>query len=29
LTNEDYIEAIKKAYPVTISEAEPENIGGK
>ncbi len=29
LTNEDYIEAIKKAYPVTISEAEPENIGGQ
>ena len=28
LTNEDYIEAIKKAYPVTISEAEPEDIGG-
>jgi biopolymer transport protein ExbD len=29
LTNEDYIEAIKKAIPVTISEAEPENIGGQ
>ena len=29
LTNEDYIEAIKKAIPVTISEAEPENIGGR
>jgi biopolymer transport protein ExbD len=28
LTNEDYIDAIKKAYPVTISEAEPEDIGG-
>jgi biopolymer transport protein ExbD len=28
LTNEDYIDAIKKAIPVNISEAEPENIGG-
>jgi biopolymer transport protein ExbD len=28
LTNEDYIAAIKKAIPVNISEAEPENIGG-
>jgi biopolymer transport protein ExbD len=29
LSNEDYIEAIKKAIPVNISEAEPEDIGGK
>jgi biopolymer transport protein ExbD len=29
LTNDDYIDAIRKAFPVTISEAEPENIGGK
>lgn len=27
LSNEDYIDAIKKAIPVSISEAEPENIG--
>lgn len=29
LSNEDYISAIKKAVPVSISEAEPENIGDK
>ncbi len=29
LTNQDYIDAIKKAIPVNISEAEPENIGGQ
>ncbi|MBM3434635.1 MAG: biopolymer transporter ExbD [Bacteroidetes bacterium] len=29
LTNEDYIEAVKNAIPITISEAEPENVGGK
>ncbi|HPE86023.1 MAG: biopolymer transporter ExbD [Bacteroidia bacterium] len=27
LSNEDYIDAIKSAIPVSISEAEPENIG--
>jgi len=29
LTNADYSDAISKAVPVAISEAEPENIGGK
>jgi len=29
LSNEDYISAIKSAVPVSISEAEPENIGDK
>lgn len=29
LENKDYIEAIQKAIPVSISEAEPEDIGGK
>jgi biopolymer transport protein ExbD len=29
LTNEDFVDAIKQAIPVNISEAEPENIGGK
>lgn len=29
LSNDTYIEAINKAIPVAISEAEPENIGGK
>ncbi|MFA8449903.1 MAG: ExbD/TolR family protein [Bacteroidales bacterium] len=28
LTEEDKIKAINKAYPMRISEAEPENIGG-
>jgi len=28
LTNADYVDAISKAIPVAISEAEPENIGG-
>jgi biopolymer transport protein ExbD len=28
LTNADYIDAVSKAVPVAISEAEPENIGG-
>ncbi|MBK7175091.1 MAG: biopolymer transporter ExbD [Bacteroidales bacterium] len=28
LTNSDYIDAVSKAVPVAISEAEPENIGG-
>jgi len=28
LENEDQIKAIKEAIPVTISEAEPKNIGG-
>jgi len=29
LTNEDQINAIKTAIPVSISEAEPENVGGQ
>jgi biopolymer transport protein ExbD len=29
LTNEKYLEAIKTAIPVSISEAEPENVGGQ
>lgn len=29
LTSDDYIQAIQKAIPMSISEAEPENIGGK
>lgn len=29
LTNEDYIQAVQKAIPMSISEAEPEDIGGK
>ncbi|MEZ5147684.1 MAG: hypothetical protein R2759_11570 [Bacteroidales bacterium] len=29
LTDEDKIKAIQKAIPVAISEAEPEDIGGK
>lgn len=29
LTNEEYAQAIQKAIPMSISEAEPENIGGK
>ncbi|MFH1122017.1 MAG: biopolymer transporter ExbD [Bacteroidota bacterium] len=29
LTNENYVQAIQKAIPMSISEAEPENIGGK
>lgn len=29
LTNADYIDAVSKAVPVAVSEAEPENIGGK
>ncbi len=29
LINEDQIDAIQKAIPVPISEAEPENVGGK
>jgi biopolymer transport protein ExbD len=29
LTNVDYSEAVSTAVPVAISEAEPENIGGK
>lgn len=29
LTNENYTQAIQKAIPMSISEAEPENIGGK
>lgn len=29
LTDEDKIDAIQEAIPVAISEAEPENIGGK
>lgn len=29
LSNDDYISAIKKAVPVSISEAEPANIGDK
>lgn len=29
LTNADAIDAVSKAIPVAISEAEPENIGGK
>ncbi len=28
LVNEDYADAIQKAIPMAISEAEPENIGG-
>lgn len=28
LLNEDYRKAVKKAVPMAISEAEPENIGG-
>lgn len=28
LVNEDYRDAIQKAIPIAISEAEPENIGG-
>ena len=28
LTNADYIDAVSKAVPVAISEAEPEDIGG-
>lgn len=28
LTNADYIDAVSKAIPVAISEAEPEDIGG-
>ncbi len=29
LKNEDYQKAIQKAIPVSISEAEPKNVGGK
>lgn len=29
LTDEDKIKAVQKAVPVAISEAEPEDIGGK
>jgi hypothetical protein len=29
LTNNDWINAINKAIPVAISEAEPEDVGGK
>ncbi len=29
LTDKDKIDAIQKAVPVAISEAEPENVGGK
>jgi biopolymer transport protein ExbD len=29
LTNEDYIQAVQKAIPMSISEAEPEDIGRK
>jgi len=29
LTDENYIEAVKTAIPITISEAEPENVGGQ
>lgn len=29
LTNDDHIQAVQKAIPMSISEAEPENIGGK
>jgi len=29
LTNDDQINAIKTAIPVSISEAEPENVGGQ
>lgn len=29
LSNEDYIDAIKDAIPMSISEAEPENVGGQ
>ena len=29
LTNEDQIAAIRAAIPVSISEAEPENVGGQ
>jgi biopolymer transport protein ExbD len=29
LTNDEYSKAVTKAIPVSISEAEPENIGGK
>ncbi len=29
LTNENYIQAVQKAIPMSISEAEPEDIGGK
>jgi hypothetical protein len=29
LTDEAYIDAIQKAVPVSISEAEPEDVGGK
>lgn len=28
LSNPDYIDAVSKAIPVAVSEAEPENIGG-
>jgi putative component of toxin-antitoxin plasmid stabilization module len=28
LTKQEYIDAISKAIPVAVSEAEPENIGG-
>ncbi len=29
LSNQEYIDAIQKAIPMSISEAEPENVGGK
>ena len=29
LSNQQYIDAIQKAIPMSISEAEPENVGGK
>jgi biopolymer transport protein ExbD len=29
LTNEDYVQAVQKAIPMSISEAEPEDIGGR
>jgi biopolymer transport protein ExbD len=29
LSDEGYIEAVKTAIPITISEAEPENVGGQ
>jgi len=28
LINDDYRKAVRKAVPMAISEAEPENIGG-
>jgi len=29
LTDQDMVSAIQKAIPMSISEAEPEDIGGK